>query len=163
MRRWNRTLVWFFIRFIGVTGNTARNHIRDFTNNIVSTPNNKSFNEDVMDVVEDLADSLQDSQINSTSDLMTCLTEENDLVTEFGDTFDSYMRDAKNGKSVDKFIRSVKDSVRYFQELEANSGLAGNLRFADVSNDQLQELQNYMRNFNQVSKSLFKVYGNEIR
>ena len=94
---------------------------------------------------------------------MTCLTEENDLVTEFGDTFDSYMRDAKNGKSVDKFIRSVKDSVRYFQELEANSGLAGNLRFADVSNDQLQELQNYMRNLNQVSKSLFKVYGNEIR
>lgn len=148
---------------VGVTGNTARNHIRDFTNNIVSTPNNKSFNEDVMDVVEDLADSLQDSQINSTSDLMTCLTEENDLVTEFGDTFDSYMRDAKNGKSVDKFIRSVKDSVRYFQELEANSGLAGNLRFADVSNDQLQELQNYMRNLNQVSKSLFKVYGNEIR
>lgn len=64
----------------------------------MSTPNNKSFNEDVMDVVEDLADSLQDSQINSTSDLMTCLTEENDLVTG-GDTFDSYMRDAKNGKS----------------------------------------------------------------
>ena len=94
---------------------------------------------------------------------MNCLTEENDLITEFGDTYDSYMRDARNGESVDKFIRSVKNSVKYFQELETNSGLAGNLRFADVSNEQLQELQTYMRDLNQVSKELFKVYGNEIR
>lgn len=148
---------------VGVNGNTARNHIRDFTKNIVVTPNNEAFNEDVIDVVEDLADALQESQINSTADLMGCLTEENDLVTEFGDTFDSYMRDAKNGESVDRFIRSVKDSVNYFQELETNGGLAGSLRFADVSNEQLQELRTYMRDLNQVSKDLFKVYGNEIR
>ena len=53
--------------------------------------------------------------------------------------------------------------MKYFQELETNSGLAGNLRFADVSNEQLQELQTYMRDLNQVSKELFRVYGNEIR
>lgn len=166
--RKNETMESYFVLVlhqihVGVTGDTARNHVRAFTKNIVTTPNNESFNEDVTDVIEDLADSLQDSQINSTADLMNCLTEENDLITEFGDTYDSYMRDARNGESVDKFIRSVKNSVKYFQELETNSGLAGNLRFADVSNEQLQELQTYMRDLNQVSKELFKVYGNEIR
>ena len=166
--RKNETMESYFVLVlhqihVGVTGDTARNHVRAFTKNIVTTPNNESFNEDVTDVIEDLADSLQDSQINSTSDLMKCLIKENDLITEFGDTYDSYMRDARNGESVDKFIRSVKNSVKYFQELETNSGLAGNLRFADVSNEQLQELQTYMRDLNQVSKELFRVYGNEIR
>ena len=147
---------------VGVTGNTARNHARDFMRCIVATENNEKFNDAVFDVVEDLADSLQESSIDTTADLMKGLTEENDLITEFGDVYDTYLRDAKNGESVEKFINSVKKSVQEFQRIKNDGGLAGKLRFTDLSNAQLQELQTYMRDLNQVSKELFKQYGNEV-
>ena len=122
----------------------------------------EKFNDAVFDVVEDLADSLQESSIDTTADLMKGLTEENDLITEFGDVYDTYLRDAKNGESVEKFINSVKKSVQEFQRIKNDGGLAGKLRFTDFSNAQLQELQTYMRDLNQVSKELFKQYGNEV-
>ena len=108
----------------------------------------EKFNDAVFDVVEDLADSLQESSIDTTADLMKGLTEENDLITEFGDVYDTYLRDAKNGESVEKFINSVKKSVQEFQRIKNDGGLAGKLRFTDFSNAQLQELQTYMRDLN---------------
>lgn len=148
---------------VGVVGNTARNHVRDYAKNIVTTANNDRFNEDVVDNVEELADVLQENQINNTEDLMRCLSEEAETISEFGDTFDAYIRDAKNGESAEKFIGSIKKSVKYYQDLNKNGGLIGNIRFADMNNDQLRELQVYMRDLNQLSKELFNKYGQEIK
>ena len=148
---------------VGVVRNTARNHVHDYAKNIVTTANNDRFNEDVVDNVEELADALQENQINNTEDLMHCLSEEAETINEFGDTFDAYIRDAKNGESAEKFIESIKKSVKYYQDLNNNSGLIGNLRFADMNNDQLRELQVYMRDLNQLSKELFNKYGNELK
>ena len=148
---------------VGVSGTPARTHMRDFTQNIVKSPNLNEFNDEVSDTVEDLADTLQESPINNTTDLMTQLTEANDNISQFGDTYDTYMRDAKNGESVEKFIKSIKDSVKYYEDLNNNGGLAGTLRYGEISNEQLKQLQTYMRKLDGLCKDLFNKYGNEIR
>jgi translation initiation factor 2 alpha subunit (eIF-2alpha) len=135
--------------------------MRDFTQNIVKSPNLNEFNDEVSDAVEDLADTLQESPINNTTDLMTQLTEANDNISQFGDTYDTYMRDAKNGESVEKFIKSIKDSVKYYEDLNNNGGLAGTLRYGEISNEQIKELQDYMRHLNILSKELFNKYAEE--
>lgn len=146
---------------VGVSGTPARTHMRDFTKNIVKSPNLNEFNDEVSDAVEDLADTLQERPINNTTDLMTQLTEATDNISQFGDTYDTYMRDAQNGESAEKFIKSIKDSVHYYQELNNNGGLAGNLRYGEMNDSQIKELQDYMRQLNILSKELFNTYAEE--
>ena len=148
---------------VGVSGNTARTHIREYSKNIVNSVDNEDFNDDVADMVDDLSDSLQDDEIKNTSDLMQSLTDENETVESLGDTFDTYMRNARNSESVDKFIRNIKQNVKYYHDLNEDGGLIGSLRYNEVSEDQLKELQKYMRDLNQLSKELFSKYGDEIR
>ena len=148
---------------VGVSGNTARTHIREYGKNIVNSVDNEDFNDDVADMVDDLSDSLQDEEIHTTSDLMQSLTDENETVEALGDTFDTYMRNARNSESVDKFIRNIKQNVKYYHDLNEDGGLIGSLRYNEVSEDQLKELQKYMRDLNQLSKELFSKYGDEIR
>lgn len=148
---------------VGVSGNTARTHIREYGKNIVNSVDNEDFNDDVADMIDDLSESLQDEEIHTTSDLMQSLTDENETVEELGDIFDTYMRNARNSESVDKFIRNIKQNVKYYHDLNEDGGLIGSLRYNEVSEDQLKELQKYMRDLNQLSKELFSKYGDEIR
>ena len=148
---------------VGGSGNSARTHIREYGKNIVDSVDNEDFNDDVADVVDDLSDSLQDTEIHTTSDLMQSLTDENETVEALGDTFDTYMRNASNSESVDKFIRNIKQNVKYYHDLNEDGGLIGSLRYNEISEDQLKELQKYMRDLNQLSKELFSKYGDEIR
>lgn len=148
---------------VGVSGNTARTHIRQYGKNVVNSDNNEEFNDDMADMVEDLSDSLQDDDIRTTSDLMQSLTDEDKTVEALGDTFDTYMRNARNSESVDKFIRNIKQDVMYYHDLNEDGGLIGSLRYNEVSKGQLKDLQKYMRDLNQLSKELFNKYGDEIK
>lgn len=148
---------------VGVSGNTARTHIREYGKNVVNSVDNEDFNDDVADIIDDLSESLQDNEIHTTADLMQTLTEENETVEALGDTFDTYMRNARNSESVEKFIRNIKQNVKYYHDLNEDGGLIGSLRYNEVSEDQLKELQKYMRDLNQLSKELFTKYGDEIR
>ena len=78
--------------------------------------NNEDFNDDVADTVDDLSVSIQDDEIYTTSDLMQSLTGENETVEALGDMFDTYMRNARNSDSVDKFIRNIKQNVKYYHD-----------------------------------------------
>lgn len=147
---------------VGVSGNTARTHIREYNKNIVNSVNNEDFNDDIEDQVDDLSESLQDADIQTTSDLMQSLTDENDTVEALGETFDTYMRNARNSESVEKFIRNIKQNVNYYHDLNEDDGLIGSLRYNEVSEDQIKELQKYMRDLNQLSKELFEKYGAEL-
>lgn len=148
---------------VGVSGNTARTHIREYGKNVVNSVDNEDFNDDVADIIDDLSESLQDNEIHTTADLMQTLTDENETVEALGDTFDTYMRNARNSESVEKFIRNIKQNVKYYHDLNEDGGLIGSLRYNEVSEDQLKELQKYMRDLNQLSKELFTKYGDEIR
>ena len=53
--------------------------------------------------------------------------------------------------------------MKYYHDLNEDGGLIGSLRYNEVSEDQLKELQKYMRDLNQLSKELFSKYGDEIR
>lgn len=148
---------------VGVSGNTARTHIREYGKNIVHSPDNEDFNDDVADIVGDLSDSLRDAEIHSTSDLMESLTDEHETVEALGDTFDTYMRNAHNSESVGKFIHNIKQNVKYYSDLNEDGGLIGSLKYNDVSKGQLKDLQQYMRDLNQLSRELFSKYGDEIK
>lgn len=147
---------------VGVVGNTARTHVRDYGKYIVSTSNNSEFNDDVSDIVDDMSESIQEEEVKNYTDLDRALTGKNNLIEEFGDNYEQHMHEAKNGESVEKFLKSIEDSVKSFDNLNKNNGLVGSLRYNDVSNNQLKELQSYMRDLNLVSKELFGKYGNEI-
>lgn len=148
---------------VGVSGITSRTHIREYGKNIVNnSADNEDFNDDVADMVDDLSESLQDDEIETTSDLMQSLTDENETVEAIGEVFDTYMRNARNSESVDKFIRSIKKNVKYYHDLNEDGGLIGSLRYNEVSKDQLNELRTYMRDLHYLSKELFDKYGKEI-
>ena len=148
---------------VGVSGITSRTHIREYGKNIVNnSADNEDFNDDVADMVDDLSESLQDDEIETTSDLMQSLTDENETVGAIGEVFDTYMRNARNSESVDKFIRSIKKNVKYYHDLNEDGGLIGSLRYNEVSKDQLNELRTYMRDLHYLSKELFDKYGKEI-
>lgn len=148
---------------VGVSGITSRTHIREYGKNIVNnSADNEDFNDDVADMVDDLSESLQDDEIETTSDLMQSLTDENETVEVIGEVFDTYMRNARNSESVDKFIRSIKKNVKYYHDLNEDGGLIGSLRYNEVSKDQLNELRTYMRDLHYLSKELFDKYGKEI-
>ena len=106
---------------------------------------------------------MQYADIHTTSDLMQSLTDENDTVEALGETFDTYMRNARNSESIEKFIRNIKQNVNYYHDLNEDGGLIGSLRYNEVSEDQIKELQRYMRDLNQLSKELFEKYGAELR
>lgn len=148
---------------VGVTGNTARNQVRDFGKYIVKSSGNNDFNDEVIDVVDDLSDAIQDAHVKNYTELSKELSNENDLIKEFGESYDAHMRAAKNGESVDKFIKSVKDIVKEIRTINDNNGLTGSLRYNEVSNSQLKELQSYMRDLSLTSKELFEKYGSEVR
>lgn len=148
---------------VGVSGITSRTHIREYGKNIVNnSADNEDFNDDVADMVDDLSESLQDDEIETTSDLMQSLTDENETVEAIGEVFDTYMRNARNSESVDKFIRSIKKNVKYYHDLNEDGGLIGSLRYNEVSKDHLNELRTYMRDLHYLSKELFDKYGKEI-
>lgn len=148
---------------VGVSGITSRTHIREYGKNIVNnSADNEDFNDDVADMVDDLSESLQDDEIETTSDLMQSLTDENETVEAIGEVFDTYMQNARNSESVDKFIRSIKKNVKYYHDLNEDGGLIGSLRYNEVSKDQLNELRTYMRDLHYLSKELFDKYGKEI-
>lgn len=146
---------------VGVVGNTARTHIRDYGRYIVSTADNKEFNEDVQDIVEDLSESIQDANVVNYADLTKVLIQEDDKISEFGENYNTHIRAAKNGESVEKFIKSIRDNVKVFQDLNERNGLSGNLHYNEVSTKQLKKLQRYMRDLNIASKELFEKYGKE--
>ena len=148
---------------VGVTGNTARNQVRDFGKYIVKSSKNNDFNDEVIDFVDDLSDAIQDAHVKNYTELSKELSNENDLIKEFGESYDAHMRAAKNGESVDKFIKSVKDIVKEIRTINDNNGLTGSLRYNEVSNSQLKELQSYMRDLSLTSKELFEKYGSEVR
>lgn len=152
--------VIFYQIHVVVSGKTARTYIREYSKNIVNSVDNEDFNDDVADMVDD---SLQDDEIYTTSDLMQSLTDENETVEVLGNTFDTYMRNTRNSESVDKFIRNIKQNVKYYHDLNEDGGLIGSLCYNEVSEDQLKELQKYMRDLNQLSNELFSKYGDEIR
>lgn len=146
---------------VGVVGNTARTHVRDYGKYIVSTADNSDFNEDVQDVVEDLSEVLQDSEVKDYADLTRVLTQEDEKLSEFGNSYNTHLHAAKSGESTEKFIKSIRESVKFYQDLNAANGLAGNLRYNEVTPDQLKQLQKYMRELNLVSKELFDKYEKE--
>ena len=148
---------------VGVIGNTARNQVRDFGKYVVKAGDSTEFNERVQDDVEDLAEAIQEAEVVDYADLSKELTNQNEIIAEFGDTYNTYMLAAKNGESVEKFIKSIRDGVKVFQDLNADNGLSGSLRYNEVSQQQLKELQKYMRDLNIVSKELFEKYGREVQ
>lgn len=148
---------------VGVTGNTARNQVRDFGKYIVKSSENNDFNDEVIDFVDDLSDAIQDAHVKNYTELSKELSNKNDLIKKFGESYDAHMRAAKNGESVDKFIKSVKDIVKEIRTINDNNGLTGSLRYNEVSNSQLKELQSYMRDLSLTSKELFEKYGSEVR
>lgn len=148
---------------VGVIGNTARNQVRDFGKYVVKAGDSTEFNERVQDDVEDLAEAIQEAEVVDYADLSKELTNQNEIIAEFGDTYNTYMLAAKNGESVEKFIKSIRDGVKVFQDLNADNGLSGSLRYNEISQQQLKELQKYMRDLNIVSKELFEKYGREVQ
>lgn len=146
---------------VGVTGNTARTHLRDYGKYIVSTASNSEFNEDIQDDVEDLSEAVQDAEVKDYADLTRVLTEENDTISEIGDCFNSYMVTAKSGESIEKFIKEIRKDVAFYKTLKDSNGLSGNLHYGSVSPSQLRELQKYMREISMDTKELFEIYGDE--
>ena len=72
---------------VGVTGNTARNQVRDFGKYIVKSSENNDFNDEVIDFVDDLSDAIQDAHVKNYTELSKELSNKNDLMRKLRCTY----------------------------------------------------------------------------
>lgn len=62
--------VIFYQIYVGVSGNIVRIYICEYGKNVVNSVDNEDFNDDVVDIVDDLFELLQDDEIYIIFDLM---------------------------------------------------------------------------------------------
>lgn len=162
----NRTINSYFatilyLLHVGTEGKHARTQIREYGSNIVSTSANYKYNDEAEDLSFDLSDEIKEHKVTNFSELSKALTESKETVENVGDVYQNNMSSAQNGKSVEEFLKSVKKSERFLNDLNKNGGLVGNVNYKSFSDDQIKQLQNHMRQINLLSEELFTKYAEE--
>ncbi|CAI2629530.1 hypothetical protein AKUH4B410M_10900 [Apilactobacillus kunkeei] len=162
----NRTINSYFatilyLLHVGTEGKHARTQIREYGSNIVSTGANDRYNDEAEDLAFDLSDEIKEHNVNNFAELSKALTESKETVENVGNVYQDNISSAQNGKSVDDFLKSVKKSERFLEDLNKNGGLVGNVNYKSFSADQIKQLQNHMRQINLLSEELFNKYAEE--
>lgn len=162
----NRTINSYFatilyLLHVGTEGKHARTQIREYGSNIVSTSANDRYNDEAEDLAFDLSDEIKEHNVNNFAELSKALIESKETVENVGNVYQDNMSSAQNGKSVDDFLKSVKKSERFLEDLNKNGGLVGNVNYKSFSVDQIKQLQNHMRQINLLSEELFNKYAEE--
>lgn len=162
----NRTINSYFatilyLLHVGTEGKHARTQIREYGSNIVSTSANYKYNDEAEDLSFDLSEEIKEHKVTNFPELSKALTKSKETVENVGDVYQNNMSSAQNGKSVEEFLKSVKKSERFLDDLNKNGGLVGNVNYKSFSDDQIKQLQNHMRQINLLSEELFTKYAEE--
>lgn len=162
----NRTINAYFATIlhliqVGTDGTDARSKIREFGTNIVSTSSNYKYNDEIEDLAFDLSDEIKEHNVDNFTQLSKALSESKEIVEEVGNIYQENMGSAQNGKTVEKFLKSVEKNRKFLDDLNKNEGLTGQLNYNNFSSGEIKDLQNCMREINLLSEELFDKYAKE--
>lgn len=150
------------INLMNLGGDRVRD-IRVYLNNIVRTPQNNNFNDQIEDTVDDMRDKLVNSNITSSRELSVALQSIGDELRTVNKSYSQIVTDNNRGKNVDNLIGDVAKCRQTLSSIIHNDGLAGSLTWRDLSPSQIDNLRSYAREINALSNNLFNIYDEHSR
>ncbi|MCY8622116.1 hypothetical protein MOD57_03025 [Bacillus spizizenii] len=143
-------------------GDDIGRDIREYYKNILTTGENKDFNESVEDTINDLQDKLEENTIHSAVELRRALEKTTPELRSISSKFIQTMNKHNRGKNIESFIGDIKETLNVLKDMEKGGGLTGHLNFNNFSKDQINEIREYLIQINLISKELIGIYDDEI-
>lgn len=145
-----------------LTGGDTVREVRDYLKNVVSSPINDTYNEEIEDTVEEFRDKLEAEPINSAADYRKRLEESIPQMREVTESYNLNVNRQSRGKNVDNFVLSIRDTLNLLQDIKRGNGLTGNLHFNNFSKDQVTEIRDILVRINLLSGDLIDIYEEEL-
>lgn len=162
--RYEQTKITTFT-FLGktfLTGGDTLREIRDYLKEIVSSPVNDSYNNEVENVVDDFRDKLEAKPINTSLEFRKRLEEATPELREVNEKYNTTINRQNRGRNVNSFIADVKEILNTLQDMKSGDGLTGNLHYNNFSKDQIHEIREILVGINIISADLIEVYEDEL-
>ncbi|MGL4390700.1 MAG: hypothetical protein ACRCTN_07340, partial [Carnobacterium maltaromaticum] len=145
-----------------LTGGDMVREIRDYLNNIVSSPVNDEFNDVIEESIEEIRDKLEVKPVKTAADYRQRLEEATPQLRQVTEMYSTIANRQNRGKNVNNFITDLKESLDILQDIQRGEGLTGNLMFDNFSKSQILEIRDIIIKINLISEDLIKVYDNEL-
>jgi len=145
-----------------LTGEDTRAGVRKYLKDVVSSPVNDEYNDNIEETVEEFRDKLEESSIQSASDYRKRLEEATPQLRQVTEQYNSLINRTNRGKNVENFIADIREALSTLQDMQKGNGLSGNLHFNAISKDQLSEIRDLLVKINLASNELIGVYEDEL-
>ncbi|MCD8887255.1 hypothetical protein K2V50_08085 [Staphylococcus epidermidis] len=136
---------------------------RDYFNNIVSSKENAmQFTEETEDAIDDIRDALDETAINSTSDLKNSLSKSVKELRKINSAYNKVVNKSKRNANIDNFIENIQNISETLNDMEKGNGLPESMRFDQFSLQQLQDIRDALINIYNTSEDLINIYEQEL-
>lgn len=152
---------WILCNISKGAGGTKAYEFRDYKKNIIKQKENNQFNEDVEDVIDDIQDIVSEHSIEDLQTLSKTLTQVQNQLEEFDDTYQEYIDAAKQENNIESFIKDIKKISKQLKEIKNQGGLRGTLQFNQLTSSDKRKLLEEMREIVMNSEEIFEGYRNE--
>lgn len=148
-------------KMVLAAGDTGR-EIRDYTNNIINSPVNNVYNDNIEESVEAFRDKLEAEPITTAGEYRKRLETATPELREVNEAYNTIRNQQSRGKSVENFIADIRDNLTVLQDMKRGDGLTGSLSFDNFSRDQVSEIRELLIKINLISADLIEVYEDEL-
>ncbi len=143
-------------------GKDGRAAARDYLREIVSSPINSDFNDEVEETVEDLRDRFEEAPVTTASDFREILDRAQPELRKINSEYNETVNRLNRGQNVEFFIASVKESLNTLKDMQKGDGMTGSLTFSDFNKDEIKEIRQYLVDIQYISRELIDTYDSEL-
>lgn len=143
-------------------GKDGRASARDYLREIVSSPINSDFNDEVEETVEDLRDRFEEAPVTKASDFREVLDRAQPELRKINSDYNETVNRLNRGQNVEFFIASVKESLNTLKDMQKGDGMTGSLTFTDFNKDEIKEIRQYLVDIQYISRELIDTYDSEL-
>lgn len=148
-------------KMVHTGGDTVR-EVRDYLKDVVITSSNDGFNDDLEETIDDLRDRFDEEPITSAAQFTKVLERATSEIREISSEYNQTVNRNNRGRNVESFIGDVNEALNTLIDMEKGDGLIGNLNWNNFSNDQLNEIRDFLIKINVTSKELIEIYEEEL-
>jgi hypothetical protein len=143
-------------------GKDGRAAARDYLRDIVSSPINSDFNDNIEETVEDLRDRFEEAPVTTASDFREVLERAQPELRKINSEYNETVNRVNRGQNVEFFIASVKESLNTLKDMQKGDGMTGSLAFTDFNKDEITEIRQYLVDIQYISRELIDTYDAEL-
>lgn len=158
----SKTTAFALLSRMIATGGETVYEMRDYYKEILSTASNNEFNNNLEEIVDNLRDEFEKSEIKSASDFRLVLEKVNPEIRKINEEYVQTRNRNNRGKNVEDFVNNIKEILNTLKDIEKGDGLVGKIKFSNFSKEQLNYVREYFIQINIISKELIDIYDEKI-